>query len=360
MGGLVVFAASGLAIDWSKHPPLPVLIEIGRTAIGDAGWVLPSLLGVILAFYAALIGQSLTRTNRDAMTYTRNRLGLAGQLISAVVVVYLALAVVTCVSEQSKFPHLLGILALGTITVLLGAGAGTFVLGTFEEQIQVARASRSRRQSKLDHMNPAPSMTLARAVTTTVVTVLVLSLGPPLILLPFYLAGLVQMDWITFSVVNVVVCLGAVPVVALTTVGIIDNRGNPVRTTVLYIYLFVNWAILAAVTASISVVGPTELMAFQWVTTLSLSILVLSAVLALHLRARPWMTWTLGAVLMRTMHSGLTWFVNRGDERIRSLQLAKRAEDAAEADARGEGSDPGDGVNSDWAKRLTRWSATGA
>lgn len=170
LGGLVLFAASGLTTDWNTHPPLPVLIEIGRTAVGDAGWVIPSFLGVILALYAALIGQALTRTNRDAITYTRNRLGIAGQLISAVVVVYLALAVVACISEQSKSPHLLGILALGTITVLMGAGAGTFVLGTLEEQMEVARASRSRAQARLNQLNPAPSMTRTRAFTTGVAT----------------------------------------------------------------------------------------------------------------------------------------------------------------------------------------------
>lgn len=167
------------------------------------------------------------------------------------------------------------------------------------------------------------------------------------------------MDWIVFSVVNILVCLSAVPVVAIGSVGIITNRGNPVRRIALYLYFLGNWAFLAAVTAGLSSIGYNDLFPFQWVTTVSLSILMISAILTLHLPAKPWTRWTVGTVLMCAVHSVLTWFVNRGSARIHSLQLAKRVQDAAETEAGREAADPDRRRNSDLAQRLAAWSETG-
>lgn len=152
---------------------------IGHDAAGDAGWILPALLTLLVAIYIADFGQ---RNVEDRHISYASRplprvfrlLPLMGTVLAAFSANYIALAIATVVIEGKGGGHLIGIVGVGIWIVVFGTVVGAFYIVRVElliKQNHDAQAVEEVSISRLGHFRPIAK--LGAALTTVTVWILI-------------------------------------------------------------------------------------------------------------------------------------------------------------------------------------------
>jgi len=150
------------------------LISIGRSILADANWLLPMFLAVVLALYAALIGQSVANTSAEEVLRTRGRLVPAGTGLASVVVAFAVAAALACISSPDQWPRMPGIGFFSLVVCLLGIGIGRFESRSREDQLDGAQQLRKQTQARLNALpsasedGPAPAAVIAGSLAAVV------------------------------------------------------------------------------------------------------------------------------------------------------------------------------------------------
>jgi hypothetical protein len=132
--------------------------DVGRSFLKDANWLLPTFLALVLAFYAALIGQSLAKTNEEVVFQTRRRLVPAGLAVASIVVVFTASATIASAFTPAEWSRMPGIAATALAICLLGIGVGRFETRSHEDRLKVAKQLRKHHQGVLRRLPKASGL----------------------------------------------------------------------------------------------------------------------------------------------------------------------------------------------------------
>ncbi|TFC48924.1 hypothetical protein [Cryobacterium shii] len=177
---------------------------------------------MILAFYGALIGQSLTGLGIAPSTRTRNTLGIGAQFLSGTMLVFIILSIVACFDDPAQTPRLFGIIVVGGTLILLGAGTGAFVFGTRSERARFAEQEIRAAQTAQDKLRP--SIKPSSAWWSLSATTIALCILPTALLGILRALGLDLGPWVTFSAVYSILSLIAVSLLLLFTYGLLVGR----------------------------------------------------------------------------------------------------------------------------------------
>lgn len=144
-GGATLLASAEAVTDGRYDRALLWLAQVGATFVSlDASWVLPTLLGMVLALYAALLGQSVTGADRAAVLRTRRRLVPAGLAASAFIVTLDVAAVIATAVGLTESARLPVLLTMSVGVILLGLLIGKFELFSHEEKVRYALEQKTR------------------------------------------------------------------------------------------------------------------------------------------------------------------------------------------------------------------------
>lgn len=109
----------------------------------DTSWVLPSLLGVSIVLYAALVGGAIVAPSRSFEVRTTNNLGRGSQAIAALAIIYGLITATGAALDHSMMGHLFSAVVVSCIVVAIGASAGAFASGSVAERREAAFRARS-------------------------------------------------------------------------------------------------------------------------------------------------------------------------------------------------------------------------
>lgn len=168
---LVMVALVYLVLRLSAHffgDGLSTIQVVGVTLIDDAQWLLPALLAVTLAFYAAMIAQQVTGSDAGSIRRTRNLLGYYAEGVSAVSLLIVILCMHGSQASSELPPRLIAIAILALIVTILAAHTGAFVIGSEEKRLRIAEDALSNAQRSLSAI--VPSATLGRALLVLILT----------------------------------------------------------------------------------------------------------------------------------------------------------------------------------------------
>jgi hypothetical protein len=127
------------AVVGSNARALDVLTGFGSALLSASGWVLPALLGVIIALYAGIWIQ--TRLDDDVKEVQRQRLelGAASLVVAAVALAWTGFCAISTFSSGDGVGEFSGSAVLASFTLLLASRIGRFATGTLGFQEKVAR-----------------------------------------------------------------------------------------------------------------------------------------------------------------------------------------------------------------------------
>lgn len=138
--------------------PLPVCGACPNrpVGVGNRGLpvllLLPTFLAIVLALYAALMGQSVANTPSEDVLRTRRRLVPAGLMLASLVLAFLGTAIVVAFDSPSHWPRIPGLVVVSVAISLLGIGVGRFESRSL--QVQLETAKRTLRMREIRKRNP--------------------------------------------------------------------------------------------------------------------------------------------------------------------------------------------------------------
>lgn len=165
-------------IDWKTW----WLTDVGRSFLKDASWLLPTFLAIVLAFYAALIGQKATNTEREEVLRTRRRLVPAGLGVASAVFVLAGAGALASVFEPAEWPRTPGLFITALAICLLGIGVGRFETQSFDDKMKNARSQRRVHRALLRRLPGIPASVSTRPRTVIFCTTAVAVIVPTLFL----------------------------------------------------------------------------------------------------------------------------------------------------------------------------------
>jgi hypothetical protein len=183
--------------DWGKW----WLLDIGRSFLTEANWLLPTFLAIVLAFYAALIGQSFANTSLEDVLRTRSRLVPAGIALASFVILFTVSAVLACISSPEEWPRIPGVVIVAIAVCLLGIGVGRFESRSRHDQLETAQRQRQAVQARLDALSDAlrsGSDSRSRAFSIPSPTAVMIATGVAFVLIltaPVAVGLLIEGNW---------------------------------------------------------------------------------------------------------------------------------------------------------------------
>jgi hypothetical protein len=157
--------------------------DVGRSFLADASWLLPTFLAIVLALYAALIGQSVAKTAQKEVWRTRRRLVPAGLAVASLVAVFTLAGTFASIYEPTEWRRMPGISITALAICLLGIGVGKFETQSRDDKIAFARDQRKSFRALRRRLPETPSSVTIRPWVVTGATTLVAVVLPALVLL---------------------------------------------------------------------------------------------------------------------------------------------------------------------------------
>jgi hypothetical protein len=171
--------------DWSAW----WFVEMGTSFMkADAAWLLPTLLAIVLALYAALLGQKITREEAEDIYHTRRRLVPAGVAVAGLVTVLGSSAVSAVALGPADWTALPGVMAVSFAVVLFGLGIGRYQTRGPKKALKLAKQARRATRLRIARLdasapdlapsfdalaNPSSGRHMARVLIITTTTIVI-------------------------------------------------------------------------------------------------------------------------------------------------------------------------------------------
>ncbi|KRC61057.1 hypothetical protein ASE14_08890 [Agromyces sp. Root81] len=127
------------AFTGSTARAVDLLASFGSALLSASGWVLPALLGVIIALYAGIWVQTRLGNEVEEVQRQRVELGAASEVVAGVALIWTGFCAIGAVTLGEGIGEFSGSAVLASFMLLLASRIGRFATGTLGFQEKVAR-----------------------------------------------------------------------------------------------------------------------------------------------------------------------------------------------------------------------------